>query len=456
MPIRKLLFTILLWSALVTPCHADITSLDNTFVANDVYSSDFHTRLNRNFSQILTGGINNVTTTNVLDDTLLEADFADEINPRIRTYEGAACEKVSTGLLPVTAASLTTTTSSGTAYPRGYRVTKASATSKTYTASKWTFVDLDQNGNFQYSEVTIGGSTPSVASNSIRLARVSSDSTTVNNVQDLRTTSCANGPFSVIGSSTNSGEPSLEDMFKNGAPVRRFSQAGRTPQGFVQGAFVSYDTATTFKVTAGSAYINGEYRSTSTDTTVTTSTDDPTNSGSGLDTGTVTGGPVTYYVYAVADQDGVKPYSITYSTSASAPAGVTNYQLIGSIRTDGTNLFTSRDTVSTHGINERETVSTWVEFDGSVAGTTVWDGLNIASITDGGVGTYTLVFQQNYANTTFSAVGTGYQTGTNVPIIVRPVTRAVGSLIINADRSDTGAAIDAQDINVHISGDKRV
>lgn len=244
MQVKKLLFTIPLFLLFIGIGHAAVTSLDNTFVANDQYSSDFYSRLNRNFTQVLNGGVNSINNANIVDDSLTEAEFADEINPRVRTYEGAACEYVYTGLLPVTGGSLTQNTSAGTAYPRGFRINKASATAHSYTASKWTWVDIDQNGDFQYSEQAIGSATPSVATNSIRLARVSTDGTTVFSVLDLRKTSCTNGPFSII--SDAAGEATLGDILKY--------------PGWANGLNITTKDSHSVYINPGAAYINGEYR----------------------------------------------------------------------------------------------------------------------------------------------------------------------------------------------------
>lgn len=452
--LRKLLLLSLLFIASQNIVYSAITTQDHIFVANDSFSSDFHTRLNQNFTNMLTGGINSISTANVVDDTLEEEDMADEINPRIRTYEGAACEFVYTGLLPVTDSDLTSDISAGTAYPRGYRINKTSATSKTYTASRWTFVDVDINGDFQYSVVNIGAATPSVASNSIRLARVSTDGTTINDVTDLRTTSCTNGPFSNIGSGT--GESNLDDVFKNGAPVRRFSAAGRTPNGFAQGAFISWDTHTTFKVTNGALYVNGEYRTSSTDITVPQTNDDPANSTSGLDTGSIAGS-TTYYVYAVADQSAVKPFTVSYSTSASAPSGTTNYRLIGRIRTDANSNFVSRDLVTAHAISPKELVGAMVVFDGS--GTVVTNpvnAFNISSIADNGTGTYTVTFAENFARVPaiagvcLNSAGAGSECKVSIQGDTQPT---VSSVKFHTE-DDAGSEIDATYISIIAVGDK--
>ena len=340
---RKLLISLLLLLFCGT-AHAGIVSLDNRFNANDVYATDFGTELNENFDA-LSNGVNNVTTAQIADDTLTEADMADEINPRIRTYEQAICEIVYDGFTVASGGSLTQDIAPGTAYPRGYRIKKASATTKSFTASKWTYVDLDINGDFQYTEVAIGAGTPAIATNSIRLALVSTDSTTVPLVTDLATRSCANASFGTLRN--GSTEPTLTTFFSAGKTLRDVPGSG---VGFINGAIVSYDSQSIFTVRGGSAYINGQFRTTSADVLVTTGNDDPTNGVSGLDTGAIATS-TKYYVYLVADNSASPNYSITYSTSATAPSGLSNYRLIGELKTDGSSKFTSADTVTYHGMN---------------------------------------------------------------------------------------------------------
>lgn len=371
--------------------YADIASPDHTFVQNDTFSSDFHTRLNEDIVE-LTNSVNNIDDSQMKADTLLERSFADEINPRVRTAEGASCEFVHSGLLPSTDSDLTSDISAGTAYPLGYRINKASATAHTYTASKWTYVDIDINGDFQYQEQTIDGSAPAVASNSIRLARVSTDSTQIVAVSDLRTTSCTSGPFEAI--SDVSGEATLEDILANGAHVRQFSHAGRTPVGYVGGLIVSWDTHTTFKVTKGAAYINGKYRFSSSDITVPQTADSPSTGVSGLDTGSV-GTSARHCIYAIADQDSVPSYSVSFSQSCSSPTGITNYRLIGSIATDASGLFTSQDVTTAHAIGAREVVGGWARFNTS-SSTTLTRGYNVSGLTDQGTGDTTVTWDFDF------------------------------------------------------------
>lgn len=425
---------------------AGIVSFDQVAVSNDITVAKYNADLNT----IYTDHNSNIQTSNVKDGTLLVGDFDSSASPQVRTDEGAACDFVYTGLLSsTTVGTLTGSISAGTAYPVGYRISKSSATAKTFTASKWTFVDLDFNGNFQYSEVSINGATPSVAANSIRLERVSTDTTKIADVLDLRKTSCASGPFSAIADVA--GEATLADLFTNGQPHRRFSPAGRTPNGFAQGLFISYDTTTTFKVTSGSAYINGKYRSVSQDITVTTGADAPSTGGSGIDTGSVTGGPLKYYVYGVADQDSAKTLSISFSTSPTAPTGVTNARLLGAINIDNNNLFTSYDTVTAHAVYEKEIAGAWVTFDGAASTIGIKGGYNVSGLTDGGTGVYTVTIDSDFNTTNYVVVCTSDNTSAHY---CSHGTKAVGSTPINVNQTTTNAAVDG-DVDYLAFGDTR-
>jgi hypothetical protein len=143
------------------------------------------------------GAINSADGSLIQTGTITSAKLDANSNPENRWNE-AFNDFVFTGLLPPTSASLASTTTAGTAFINGARIVK-DATPKTYTASKHTYVDLSSNGTYTYSEITINASAPSVASNSIRLARVSSDTTTVNAVRDDRETkitlAVSGGPY---------------------------------------------------------------------------------------------------------------------------------------------------------------------------------------------------------------------------------------------------------------------
>lgn len=318
-------------------------SFDQLATSSDLTVSKYNSDLNT----IYADHNGNINSANILNDSVAEADMADDANPRLRTYEGAACEMVDDGLLPTTVAGLTATVPAGTAYPLGYRVDKTSGTSVVVTADCsagagltgcWAWIDIDINGLITSTEDDIGAGTPSVANNSIRLARVSSDGTDIVSVQDLRVTSCTSGPFENIVDLT--GEATLEHFFSSGRPGKGSSK------GFLDGLQVSYDTASTFNVLDGSAYINGFYRTASGDLTVSIQADDPSVGTSGLDSGTTLSANETYYVYAVADKANSPNLSITYSTSATAPSGLSSYRKIGSIMTNAASQFAPKGVAS--------------------------------------------------------------------------------------------------------------
>jgi hypothetical protein len=142
---------------------------------------------------VMTNAINSADGGLLQNETVTADKLDDNANPENRWNE-AFNDFVFTGLLPPTSLTLTSTTTSGTAYINGTRVVK-DATAKTYTLSKHTYIDLSDSGVFTYQEVTINAAEPSVSSNSIRLARVSTDSTKVLSVEDKRVTTLT----SIIG-----------------------------------------------------------------------------------------------------------------------------------------------------------------------------------------------------------------------------------------------------------------
>lgn len=144
--------------------------------------------VNKNFDDIyneFNGSIEGGASGNIAADSLTETEMADDINPRVRWDEGFQ-DWVYTGLLPADSANLTSDISAGSGYVQGYRVSKASATSKTYTATKDTYVDIDYNATFHYTEVARLAAAPAVYTDSMRLAAVATDGVEILQVTDLR------------------------------------------------------------------------------------------------------------------------------------------------------------------------------------------------------------------------------------------------------------------------------
>ncbi len=140
--------------------------------------------VNSNFSTQKNEFNGNIEAINMLDDTLDESTMADEINPRVR-WDEAFSDFTFTGMLPATSGSLTSDISAGTSYVEGFRVV-TSTTGNTYTASKDTWVFIDINETFQFSEVANGAAQPTTPSNSLLLAKVVTDGTTISSVDDKR------------------------------------------------------------------------------------------------------------------------------------------------------------------------------------------------------------------------------------------------------------------------------
>jgi len=95
-------------------------------------------------------------------------------------------DTVISGCLPATSATLISDISAGVAYSQGRRIVKI-ATSKTYTASKDTYVDLKGDGTYIFTEVVLAAAAPAIAADSIRLAKVVTDVDNITGVTDLRT-----------------------------------------------------------------------------------------------------------------------------------------------------------------------------------------------------------------------------------------------------------------------------
>lgn len=189
---KKFLFGLFLLIA--SPAYAGIISL-NTISADSTPST-----FNNNFSSIsgaingnIQGSATTGSSTNILAASIGQLDMGNEANPRVRDSEllGITVDSttvqgtfVYSGCTPATDVTLTSSISACTAYVNGYRVSKG-ATTQTYTASMDTYVDLSQTGSYTLSPVAVGGTAPSVAANSARLAKVTTSGTAITSVTDL-------------------------------------------------------------------------------------------------------------------------------------------------------------------------------------------------------------------------------------------------------------------------------
>lgn len=90
---------------------------------------------------------------------------------------------VASGLVWSTVSGLNGTMSSGVLYvPDGTRVAVSSVSSRAFTASKDTYVDIGPTGTLAYNEATNGATSPTLASNYIRLAKVVTNGSAITGV----------------------------------------------------------------------------------------------------------------------------------------------------------------------------------------------------------------------------------------------------------------------------------
>lgn len=111
--------------------------------------------------------------------TIVEAAFADSVNPRARFSETGSNVVVSGCVWSGDSygGSLNGSMTSGIVYINGYRVVLNAISAHTFTASKDTYVDVDYLGNITYNESSNNAASQSLAANSIRLAIIVSGAT---------------------------------------------------------------------------------------------------------------------------------------------------------------------------------------------------------------------------------------------------------------------------------------
>lgn len=100
-------------------------------------------------------------------------------------------------VLPITSGSLAGTLSAGVAYVIGQRVVKG-AQAHTYTASKDTYVDLNNVGLLTYSAVSNGAGAPALTSNSIRLGYVVTNGSVITSAVQTGKDSLGNWMYNTV------------------------------------------------------------------------------------------------------------------------------------------------------------------------------------------------------------------------------------------------------------------
>lgn len=117
----------------------------------------------------------------ITSGSIIEAALADAINPRLRD-SSFVFDHVASGCVwtaDTAGSSLNASMTSGIIFINGYRVVVPSITAQAFTASKDTYVDIDNLGNVTYSAQTNNAASPALAANSIRLAVIVAGSTSI-------------------------------------------------------------------------------------------------------------------------------------------------------------------------------------------------------------------------------------------------------------------------------------
>ena len=294
---KKLIIGLLIF--LSTPAYAATISLGT--ISADATVSGF----NDNFSTIANLANGNIegstdsgaSVSNIKADSVFRINMADDADPATFAKEALSITVDTTasdgafvysGGIPADDTDLTSDISACVAYVNGIRVSK-SATAQTYTASRDGYLDLSQTGVYTLSSVANGAAEPVVAANSARLAKVVTNGTQITSVTDL----------------ANRRLPGL-----------------LIPSHYRSGMIVSYDTATTVKVTPGTCEINSMMVSKTSDTTLTIGTAGDYAGGSSLLAANTA-------IYVGIDTSGNLKFHTTYPThdnyAVSTTAGVRRY-----------------------------------------------------------------------------------------------------------------------------------
>lgn len=176
---KKYIYLTLLLMFCALTAHASPITIDQFISADDVTIAHIE-----QLRTAVVNGINNADGNLLQYRTVSEDKLTLNADPVTRWRETFNSYTYS-GLLPATSASLVGNITSGVGYVDGYRVVKDTLTGHTYTATKYTYVDLKSDGTYVFTEVT-PDSAPAIATASMRLAKVETDSDNIVAVTDLR------------------------------------------------------------------------------------------------------------------------------------------------------------------------------------------------------------------------------------------------------------------------------
>ena len=119
-----------------------------------------------------------VSTTAIVNKAVTPAKMSDDANVETRMAETMA-NSVASGLVWSAAAGLNGSMTAGVAYVLGKRLVVPAVTSYTFTASKDTYIYVDDTGTMQYTPVNNGATAPATPSNYVTVAKVITNGTSI-------------------------------------------------------------------------------------------------------------------------------------------------------------------------------------------------------------------------------------------------------------------------------------
>ena len=219
--------------------------------------------------------------------------------------------------------------------------------------------------------------------------------------------------------------------------------------GYRKGLGINYSTAATLSALTGEIAIPNSdgsvtrYRRLTTVTSITWAM---------IDTG-AEASSTTYYVYALGDTAATAP-TFCISTNSSTPSGKTYYTKIAQFYNDSSSNITNVLNYRTdYGTDYADVAKGWINFNGDGTAA-INDQFNVSSITDNGTGDYTISWATSFSSTSYTVVGTAYDTTLSVACSVVPTSKTISTVRILVEQTDNASDTDAEDINVVAFGDR--
>lgn len=173
---------------------------------NDLITADSVNIPVNQLSTVINGQIDNtnissLSGTKISAGTLPGIAMAEDANPYTRLDESLG-DFVATGCEWTALSGLNGTMTAGVVYVDGQRLKPSAVASYTFTASRDTYVYIDNNGGVQYDPQTNGAAQPLTPDHNVLIAKVVTSGTAITSVIDLRRLRASSPVVGVIQAST--------------------------------------------------------------------------------------------------------------------------------------------------------------------------------------------------------------------------------------------------------------